>query len=157
MNNPFKKDLIESDIAKIQLILNEFEIVKVERPVPASIQRLSQIMHGHASGVGESHSDLVQIVGAIDDMVASGSDLTNDLVKTIIYTFGVRLYELGLSQVIPAEAINTASMYFDFAVKIDPEYYQAYNRLGDTWLWVLDVQDIKTTIGCYKASLHFHG
>jgi len=90
-------------------------------------------------------------------MASSGTDPTNELVKTIIYTFGVRLYELAFTRVIPVEAINTACKYFEFAVKLDPKYYQAYNRLGDTWIWVPDEQDILTTIGCYKASLQFHG
>jgi hypothetical protein len=157
MHNPFKKDLTEADVANVQQILNEFDIVKVDRPAPSSTMRLSQIMHDDAAGVGRRQSDLQQLAGAMDDMASSGTDPTNELVKTIIYTFGVRLYELALTRVIPVDAINTACTYFEFAVKLDPQYYQAYNRLGDTWIWIPDEQDIITTIGCYKASLNVHG
>jgi hypothetical protein len=157
MHNPFNRDLNDNEISNLQTILDEFAPVEITRPVPSSVKQLSLYMHKHSLGVGENHSDLRKLAGAMDDMVSGDAEITNELVKTIIYTYGVRLYELGLSRVISTGAINTASMYFDFAVKIDPKYYQAYNRLGDTWIWIPDEEDIITTIGCYKASLNFHG
>jgi tetratricopeptide (TPR) repeat protein len=155
LSNPFKKMLDDREITRIESILNEFELIKIKRPAPSSIGNLSIYMNEHGVKDGKSHPELMEIAANIQKLADTNQDVKSEIVKTLIYTFGVTIYRLALSRIIDAQAINTASTYLEFAVKIDPNYYQAYNRLGDTWIWI--PEDQVEAIRCYKTSLHYHG
>lgn len=153
--NPFKKEIANSDASRVESILNEFDLIRIDRPVPSSIEELVIEMKKHTSWGGQEYSDLVEISNAVLFNALEGEDVSNGMVRTLIYAFGVNIYRLAIAKKLPIEAINSARMYLEIAIKLDPEYYQAYNSLGDTWIWVQE--GVEETIGCYKAALKFHG
>ena len=140
-HNPFEREISHSDVKKVNDILDEFDLIEIDRKPPDSLDVLAHHMRQNVVWNGVEYSNLLEIVNAIVMLSVQGKSTNDQLVKTLIYGFGVALYDMAIDREIPADAINVACTYFEFTVTIDPRYYQGYNRLGDTWLWVADGVD----------------
>jgi tetratricopeptide (TPR) repeat protein len=152
--NPFKREISDIDKSQVEKILNEFDLIKIDRSLP-SIQELMKQISSDTCWEGERYQELVEIDNAILNLVIEGDDYNNNWYKSYIFAFAVKLYELTMAREIPVEASSFARKYFEMALVIDKEYYQAYNRLGDCWIYVNSSE--KEAIGCYKAALKYHG
>jgi hypothetical protein len=155
LSNPFLVELNDLEIAYVDTVLDGYELITVDRELPSSMDELATQMYNTLLKVGEEIKELSDIVFALASHAESGAEMKNMTVKTLIYTYGVTLFRLALRKEIPLDGLHHGGLYLEYAVTIDSQYYQAYNRLGDTWFWLEDCE--LDAIGCYKASLVSHG
>jgi len=94
------------------------------------------------------------LIGVIESELIN-SEIKDSMIDTYFYALGVRLFDLSIQKQISSENINSSMDLFDWAVSLNTNYYQAYNRLGTCHMFTTDGQ--KTALSCFKASLKYLG
>ena len=62
--NPFKREISDIDKSQVEKILNEFDLIKIDRSLP-SIQELMKQISSDTCWEGERYQELVEIDNAI--------------------------------------------------------------------------------------------
>lgn len=132
----------------IEKILSEFDLMKIsgEQPSIGNIHSFCQII-----ALTNNNSTVMDMIFALQNE----NDINGPMVKTLLYAFGVSLYQLSIAREISADNIKTAMKLLEWAIKIDNGYYQAYNRLGDCWMRIEN--GFNDAISCFKSSLQLTG
>jgi tetratricopeptide (TPR) repeat protein len=79
--------------------------------------------------------------------------LNDPTLKSALFSLGTTLFHLTIKGDIPDDNIKSAKTLLEWAIKIDPSYFQAYNRLGDCWMRLMG--GFETAVSCYKEALQY--
>ena len=144
----FNKKNSANNEEHIEDVLSEFELIEIpgEKPTIEDIHAYCQII-----ALTNNNSNVMDMIFALQ----GENNINGPMVKTLLYAFGVSLYQLTIAREIPADNIKTAMKLLEWAIKIDNGYYQAYNRLGDCWMRIED--GFNDAISCFKSSHHLTG
>ena len=144
----FNKKSFVNNEEHIENVLSEFELIKIsgEKPTIKDIHSYCEII-----ALTNNNSNVMDMIFALQ----SENNINGPMVKTLLYAFGVLLYQLTIAREIPTDNIKTAMKLLEWAIKIDNGYYQAYNRLGDCWMRIED--GFNDAISCFKSSLQLTG
>ena len=131
----------------INHILGEFEIVELPQSLPeiGDIKNFVNVIASSNPGI----PDIQSAAFAMDPI----KQLDDPTLKSAVYSFGNSLFHLTIKGDIPDDNIKSARRLLEWALKIDPAYYQAYNRLGDCWMRL--VGGFRTAITCFKGALYY--
>jgi hypothetical protein len=131
----------------INHVLKDFEIVELPQSLPeiSDIKNLANVIASSNPGIPE-----IQSASFAMDPIKQLDDPT---LKSALYSLGTSLFHLTIKGDIPDDNIKSARRLLEWALTIDPAYYQAYNKLGDCWMRM--VGGFRTAITCFKGALYY--
>ena len=151
----FDRQLKEDDCSRIESILSGYPLIE---PEPATLDKISSMVMDSqitAQKYSNIQTGLDDIAMGLMSFLPDDSGHVGPMVKTLLYTYGVTLYRLAISNTIPTGQLYGADQYISLATSIDNNYHQAYNMLGDIWLWI--PEKAEKSIRYYKTALHYYG
>jgi hypothetical protein len=154
-NIVFDRELTEAENVRIADILSDYPLIE---PEPASLDRISAMVmdsQSTADKYSQIQTGLDDIAMGLMSFLPDSSGHIGPMLKTLLYTYGVTLYRLAISDTIPSGQLYGADQYISLATSIDNQYHQAYNMLGDIWLWI--PEKAEKSIRYYKTALHYYG